>query len=173
MAQQQKTQLPPPAGYWDLLALLRVLSDPGAYEERLQELEGLRSEIVERQATEESYERQQALESDAKGKLAEANQLLNDARVNAAAIRVESERDSAAIRESLRISREEWGKERAKQQDTLSAQLKALEERERVAREAVEKAKTTLSRGEYLMSEASKLQAEYQEKVAKLKGLVS
>lgn len=169
----QKIQLPPPAAYWDVMALLRVLADPEIYGERLQELGKLRDEIVERSECEESYERQHALEADAKAKLGEATRLLDSARAEATKIRTEAEADAVIGRESLRLSREEWAAARAAEQDELASRGAELEERARIAREQVESAKTMLSRAEYLMREASQLQAEYTEKVTKLKGIVA
>lgn len=168
----QKIQAPPPAAYWDVLALLRVISNPEDHLARLQELEAVRAELVERAECEESWERQQALEADAKGKLGEATKLLDGARADAVRIRKEAEGDALVQRDSLRLSREEWAKSRAKEQDDLAGRAKALEERERIAREQLETAKTTLSRGQYLMSEATKLAEEYKAKVAALKGIV-
>lgn len=169
----QKIQAPPPAGYWDVMALLRVIAEPDEYAKRLEDLEAARAELVERAECEESYERQQALEADAKGKLAEATKILEGARVDATRVRLEAEADSIAVRESLRTSREEWAAARAKEQDALGGRAKALEDRERAAAAATEKAKTTLSRGEFLQGEAQKLIAEYNEKLGKLKGIVA
>jgi hypothetical protein len=168
-----KVQIPPPAGYWDILALLRVLADPEEYTSRLLELEKIRAEVVERAECEESYERQQALEADARAKLADAAKALESARGDAARVRLEAEADSIAVREQLRLAREEWAATRAKDQDALGARAKSLEERERAAAAATEKAKNTLSRGEFLQGEAQKLIAEYNEKVSKLKGIVA
>lgn len=169
----QKIQAPPPAAYWDVLALLRVISDPQEHLGRLQELEAARAELVERAECEESLERQLALEADAKAKLAESTRLLDSARAEATKIRTQAEADGNAVRESLRVSREEWSKSRAKEQDELAGRAKALEERERVAREKLETAKTVQSRGEYLMAEATKLVEEYKAKLAALKGIVT
>jgi len=168
-----KIQAPPPAGYWDVMALLRVLAEPEEHAKRLEELESARAELVERAECEESYERQQALEADAKAKLADATRILDQARAEALKIRTEAEADGTATRESLRLSREEWAASRAKDQDALSARAKALEDRERAAAAATEKAKNTLSRGEFLQGEAQKLIAEYNEKLSKLKGIVA
>jgi hypothetical protein len=168
-----KVQIPPPAGYWDVIALLRVLAEPEVYQGKLEELEALRAEIEERSECEETWERVKALEADAKAKLAESVKALDAARLEATKIRTQAEADAVSSRESLKASREEWAKARAKEADDLAARGKAIDERERAAREATEKAKTALSRGEYLMREAMQLQTEYTAKVDKLKGIVS
>lgn len=167
-----KSFMPPPAGIAEVMGLIRFLADPVAVEAKLRELNGLRDEINDRLETEETLERTQALESDARQKLAEATRLLDEANATSTRIRAEAEADVTAQRANLSASRAEWSSERASQQDSLKAAVSSVEERERLARAESEKARTTLARAEYLMSEAMKLKDEYNDKTNALKGIV-
>lgn len=168
-----KPMIQPVSSYFDVMSLLRVLAEPDVYKERLETLEKLRNEVNEQIGREETLARLQDLEAQQKQALAEAHATLEEARHEANRMRVEAAADATSVREATRKSREDWKRETDRQKDELAAKLKNLEARELAASQALEKSKTELARAEYLMREATQLQAEYQKKVAALKGIVA
>lgn len=168
-----KSLIQPPAGVSEMFALLQLLTSPDEVHEKLSQMEAAREQLNDAIERKETLERLQDLEGKARVALSEAEATLQTARVEAGKARAQAETDVTGIRAAVAASRDEWTRERVRMSDELTAKLKVAEERERIAAAAIEKAKDGTARADYRFAEATKLVAEYNEKLAALKGIVT
>lgn len=164
--------IPPVPSYWDWMALFRVMADPDAYQQKLMQLEALRDEINAQIQVRESVSQLESIKAEETAALQAAKDELAKAKAEAAAItaaaKLEAEqlrREGAADRAAIEAQRAEVAGKLQRKQADLDAMAKSTQE-------LADRSQLAFAEGQDAKRKADVLRAEYEKKLAALKGLV-
>lgn len=165
--------IPPVPSYWDLMALFRVMADPEAYAAKLAELEKIRTEInagIERRESISQIETIKAEHAQLLQNAKAARDLATDDAKKTVA-RAKLEVSTRLADADSRVKNAERAlAERTAAMDRRAAELEATAAS---AHELAQRAHVDLAYAKDRLREAEAIKAEYDEKLAKLKGLVA
>lgn len=165
--------MPPVPGYYELMALFRMMADPIAYAEKLAELEKARNEINAGLQAREDLSKIDALK-------AEHAQLVSNAKATRDLASEEAKSVLSRAKTDTEKRTAEWASRRKAQEAKLAERDAELERREAAAAAATKaaeqlaaRASADLATAKDQLRQALEMRAEYQAKAEQLRGLVA